>query len=149
MMNNYFKQIRTISQVPDYSALTKEMRSLQNGGNVDLFNRPQIDVNELKNAGWKDVGDGIATVFSSTYTNRKGDRAGNFTPIMTDIAGNYLRTMNEPELTQYAEGVMEGNPDVYGLRIGATTSLNQAIENAERIHQLQEAYYNALVNARR
>lgn len=133
---------------PNINAIQREMGALQEGGNVDLFNRPQISANELKKAGWQNAGDGTATVFSSTYTNRNGDKAGNFTPIMTDMAGNYIRTMSEPELTQYAEGVMEGNPDVYGLKIGATSNLEDAINNAERIHQLQAAYYQALADAK-
>lgn len=145
-MQRYLSQANLI---PDYSAVANEMGALQRGGNVDLFNRPQIDASELSKAGWRNAGDGTATVFSSTYTNRDGSRAANFTPIMTDMAGNYLRSMSEPELTQYAEGVMEGNPDVYGLRIGAPTNLEQAINNAERVHEFQEAYYNALMNARR
>lgn len=134
---------------PDLNRISDEMRSLQQGGNVDLFNRPQISTRELSNAGWNNVGDGTATVYSSTFTNRAGNRAANFTPIMTDMAGKYVRTLSQPELTQYAEGVMEGNPDVYGLRIGGYSSLEEAEANAERVHQLQEAYYNALNDAKR
>ena len=137
-----------MNMAPDYSEVIREMGALQQGGNVDLFNRPQIDARELSKAGWPNVGGGTATVYSSTYTSPDGMQAGNFTPIMTDLAGNYVRSMSEPELTQYAEGVMQGNPDVYGLKIGATASLNQALDNAERIHQLQAAYYNMLANAR-
>lgn len=140
MVNSLYRQLNK----PDINAVAREMGSLQQGGNVDLFNRPQISTNELRNVGWQDAGDGTATVYSSTYTDRTGNRAGNFTPIMTDMAGSYVGTMSEPELTRYAEGVMEGNPDVYGLRIGQVTDLDSALANAEKVHQLQEAYYNAL-----
>jgi hypothetical protein len=135
-LTNYINQ-------PDMQSIDEEMRKYQQGGNVNLFKRPQIPASELTKAGW-DGGDGTATVFSSTYTNRAGDTAGNFTPIMTDMAGNYLRTMSEPELTKYAESVMEGAPDVYGLRIGATGTLNDQLKAAERIHQLQALYYDNL-----
>lgn len=132
---------------PDIGRIANDMMAYQQGGNVDLFNRPQIDASELNKAGWN-AGNGTATVYSSTYTNKDGSRAGNFTPIMTDMAGNYTKTLSEPELTRYAEGVMEGNPDVYGLRIGEYGSLDEALRNAEMIHRLQEAYYNALNDAR-
>ena len=43
------------------------MVSLFGGGNVDLLARPMIDAAKLVEKGWKDAGDGIATVFSSAY----------------------------------------------------------------------------------
>lgn len=123
-----------------------EMASLEQGGTVDLFNRPKVNTSELKKAGWKDAGDGEATVFSSTYTNTKGDKAGNFTPIVTDAKGNYLRTLSDAELTKYAEAVLDGRKkDTLKLQIGKTHGGKKAIDNAvsaaERVHELQEDYY--------
>ena len=124
--------------------INREMLNQQIGGNVNLFRRPQIDASLLNNRGW-DAGDGTATVFSSTYSNPAG-QAGNFTPIMADRAGNYLGALSEPELTAYAENVMAGAPDNLRLQIGPKYgSVNEAVNNAERVHQMQEAYYNALV----
>ena len=37
-------------------------------GNVDLGNRPTIDAKLLEAAGWEGAGDGIATIFSGTYS---------------------------------------------------------------------------------
>lgn len=123
-----------------------EMANLEQGGTVDLFNRPKVNTSELKKAGWKDAGNGEATVFSSTYTNTKGDKAGNFTPIVTDAKGNYLRTLSDAELTKYAEAVLDGRKkDNLKLQIGKTHGGKKAIDNAvsaaERVHELQEDYY--------
>ena len=123
-----------------------EMANLEQGGTVDLFNRPKVNTSELKKAGWKDAGDGEATVFSSTYTNTKGDKAGNFTPIVTDAKGNYLRTLSDAELTKYAEAVLDGRKkDTLKLQIGKTHGGKKAIDNAvsaaKRVHELQEDYY--------
>lgn len=123
--------------------IANEMRKQQTGGNVNLFRRPQIDASLLGST-WN-AGPGTATVYSSTYSNPAG-RAANFTPIVADRAGNYVRSLSEPELTSYAEGVMNGAPDTMGLQIGPVYgSIAEAEKNAEAVHRLQEAYYNALV----
>ena len=123
-----------------------EMAKSEQGGTVDLFNRPKVDTNELKKAGWKDAGEGTATVFSSTYTNAKGDKAGNFTPIVTDAKGNYLRTLSEDELTRYAESVLDGRrKDDLKLQIGKVQTgkkaISDAVSAAEKVHTEQEDYY--------
>ena len=121
--------------------IANEMRRQQQGGNVNLFNRPQVDTSLLE--GW-DVGPGTATVYSSTYSNPMG-QAGNFTPIVANN-GEFVRALSEPELTSYAEGVMNGAPDTLGLQIGPKYgSIAEAEENAEKVHRLQAAYYNALL----
>ena len=123
-----------------------QMKKLGEGGSVDLFKRPKVSTSELKKAGWNDAGEGTATVFSSTYTNSNGDKAGNFTPIVTDKNGKYVRTLSERELTEYAEAVMDGRiNDDLGLQIGAQTSganaIDDAVRNAEKVHDLQEELY--------
>ena len=123
--------------------INSEMLRAQQGGNVNLFNRPQVDATQLR--GWN-AGPGTATVYSSTYGNTAGTRAGNFTPIMTDRAGNFTGSLTEPELTAYAESVMNGAPDNLGLQIGPQVgSIDEAVSNAEKVHLLQELYYNNLM----
>ena len=123
--------------------IANQMRQQQQGGNVNLFRRPQIDASLLGNT-W-DAGPGTATVYSSTYSDPVG-RAANFTPIVADRSGNYVRSLSEPELTSYAEGVMNGAPDSMGLQIGPVYgSIAEAEKNAEAVHRLQEAYYSALI----
>ena len=120
-----------------------EMAKLEQGGNVDLFNRPKVNTKELKKAGWKDAGEGTATVFSNTYSNAKGNKAANFTPIVTDKNGKYTKALSEDELTEYAEAVLDGRrKDDLKLQIGKThSSINDAVNAAERVHELQDEYY--------
>lgn len=138
----YQKGIEIMEQfkATNNDTVTNRMKSLQEGGAVDLFNRPQIDVSKLIEKGWEDAGDGTATVFTNTYSNKDGTVAMNFTPILPD--GSVL---SPDELTEYAEGVVEGAEDVKGLKIGATfegeDAIQQACEAAEEIHNLQELYY--------
>lgn len=126
--------------------VTTQMKQLQKGGNVDLFKRPQVPASTLKQYGWKDAGEGTATVFSSTYTNEDESKAGNFTPIQADNDGNVVAILTEQELTEYAEAVLAGEIDDYlGLQIGAFSEGDNALEDAEKlaelIHELQDEYY--------
>jgi TP901 family phage tail tape measure protein len=117
------------------------LKEFGKGGNVDLLNRPQIDTSKLEDAGWEDVGEGIATVFTNTFSNEDGTVAINFTPILPD--GSVL---SPDELTSYAEGVIAGTrEDDLGLQIGSAfngeDAIQQASNAAEEIHLLQETYY--------
>ena len=123
-----------------------EMARLGQGGGVDLFNRPKVATSFVKKAGWDDVGEGQATVYSSTYSNAKGNKAANFTPIVADSQGNYIKTLSQEELEKYAEDVISGRrKDDLKLQIGKVKqgekAIDDAVKDAERIHQLQEDYY--------
>lgn len=122
--------------------LQNQLDELSEGGNVDLKVRPIIDAEELTKAGWDDAGDGIATVFTSTYSNEDGTVAMNFTPIMTDGKGNATGVMSPEELQSYAEDVISGvREDDLNLKIGATfegeDAIDQASKVAEQIHEIQ------------
>ena len=122
--------------------LQNQLDELSEGGNVDLKVRPVIDAEELTKAGWDDAGDGIATVFTSTYSNEDGTVAMNFTPIMTDGKGNATGVMSPEELQSYAEDVISGvREDDLNLKIGATfegeDAIDQASKVAEQIHEIQ------------
>ena len=122
--------------------LQNQLDELSEGGNVDLKVRPVIDAEELTKAGWDDAGDGIATVFTSTYSNEDGTVAMNFTPIMTDGKGNATGVMSPEELQSYAEDVISGvREDDLNLKIGATfegeDAIDQASKIAEQIHEIQ------------
>lgn len=127
-----------------------ELLKLSEGGHVDLTVRPIVDTAYLKKAGWKNVGEGFATVFSSTYSDENGTVAINFTPIMTDGAGNMTGVLSPEELQNYAEGVIAGTrTDDLNLQIGGVfvtddenDAISKAVEAAERIHELQEDYFN-------
>lgn len=134
-----------------------EFEKLQEGGSVDLSLRPTIDASELEKAGWEDAGEGIATVFTSTFANKAADLgqedgiAINFTPIIVDENGNYIGCLSPDELEEYAMGVIEGTrEDDLGLQIGAKFEGRDAIAEAESaaqyIHQLQDFYYTDFSN---
>ena len=128
-----------------YNALTQdeiaEMQKLQEGGSVDLFNRPQIDSSKLADVGWENAGSGTSTVFTNTYSNEDETIAINVTPILPN--GD---VMSPSELEGYAGGLIHNEiTDDLSLQIGLIFIGENAIEDAEkaakRIHELQEKYY--------
>lgn len=126
----------------DRLEIEKELKQYAHGGTVDLLNRPLVDASELSKAGWENVGEGTATVFSSTYSNENGTIAVNFTPILPDGS----RVLGPDELQKYAEDVISGvRQDDLNLQIGATfegeDAIDQAGNAAEEIHNLQDMYY--------
>lgn len=79
-------------------------------GNVDVLARPLVDAAELVRKGWKDAGEGIATVFSSSY--EVVDKYGKsheilVTPILPD--GTVLSQL---EMEDYIGKVLDGADDV-------------------------------------
>ena len=126
----------------DRLEIEKELKQYAHGGTVDLLNRPLVDASELSKAGWENVGEGTATVFSRTYSNENGTIAVNFTPILPDGS----RVLGPDELQKYAEDVTSGvRQDDLNLQIGATfegeDAIDQAVNAAEKIHNLQDMYY--------
>lgn len=128
-----------------YNTLTQEeieeMQALQVGGNVDLFNRPQIPSTKLSAVGWSDAGTGTSTVFTCTYSNEDETIAINVTPIFAN--GD---VMSPDELEGYALGIIYNEIEDYeNLQIGSlftgANAVKEAGEAAERIHELQEKYY--------
>jgi len=128
-----------------YSSLThseiQEMEGLQLGGNVDLFNRPQIPSSKLVDVGWTDAGDGTSTVYTHTYSNEDETIAINVTPILPN--GD---VMSPDELEGYAGGIIYGEIEDYeklqiGFMFEGENAIEEAEKAAERIHELQEKYY--------
>lgn len=125
------------------TAIHAELKDISKGGSVDLTMRPMVDSSELIDAGWDVEAKEIATVFTSTFANEAGNVAINFTPILTDENGNYIRTLSPAELQEYAEGVIAGvHEDELNLQVGAAFTGNNAIQQAEataeRTHDLHE-----------
>lgn len=124
--------------------ITNKLTKLSEGGNVDLNNRPEISTKELEKAGWNDVGEGYATVFSSTYSNENEDTFYNFTPIIVDPkTGKFLGVMSPKEFEQYCYDVIDGKrKDDKNLQIGGAFTGEDALKNAEKaakkIHELHE-----------
>ena len=139
-----FEFTPTIQGTPitgDYmDSVIEQMRLIQEGGNVNLFNRPMVDTDILNQMGY-DAGKGVATVFTHTFSNEAGDLAANFTPILPN--GDVM----EPDsFEQYCSEVIEGvREDDLGLQIGNMFTGKYAIQNAadvaEKLHELQEQFY--------
>ena len=123
-----------------------ELKKMQAEGNVDLLNRPVINAEALKRAGWEGVGEGGATVYTSTYSNAAGNVAMNFTPILVDENNNPIGVLTPDQLQRYAEEVIDGSrEDDLKLRIGSVfegrDAIDQANEAAETIHKDHEQIY--------
>ena len=120
----------------------REMLRMFGDGNVDLLARPMVDAAELVKKGWKDAGDGIATVFS--YQRQIEDSTGRsieilVTPILPD--GTVL---SEDELNQYIDDKIWGANDILAaddkgiiIKVGASEDGSMG----ETLHDLQAIYY--------
>ena len=132
-------------------------------GNVDLNNRKTIDARKLTEAGWEGAGEGIATIFSGTYS-AGGEGADihwnqnvvfDVTPITPDG-----KVLTPEELENYMAELFEKSANMdellandaagKGLLIHIRTLLDdESFESAmeseskqmELLHQLQEALY--------
>lgn len=98
-------------------------------------------------AGYENVGEGYATLFTHTFSSEDESKAINFTPIITDEDGNYLGILKPTEFANYCQGVIDGiHEDDLNLQIGGVFTGKDAIEQAESeaqyIHELQEQYYS-------
>ena len=150
--NDLIDELTKLKDKIDLSAesIKNALDELSLGGKVNLTNRPVIDTQLLKDAGWDDIEGDIATVYSSTYTNGETGKkaiAINFTPIVVDKNGNYVGVLSPDELDEYAESVIAGTrADDLHLQIGAEfngkNAEKEATATAEYIHQLQEYIYS-------
>ena len=127
------------------------LKELGEGGNVNLTLRPVIDAELLNKAGY-DAGQGVATVFSHTFTNEAKDIAMNFTPIIADPeTGEFFGIMNPKEFDEYCSNVVNGvSEDSKNLQIGVAfkkDDYDNFIESAENagkeISKLHGQIYDA------
>lgn len=119
----------------------QKLNDMSVSGNVDLISRPFIDAAELVKKGWKDAGEGIATVFSSSY--EVIDKAGHaheilVTPILPDGT-----VWSEQELEDYLGKQLDGaenilSADTKGVVIAVDVDRNAG----EELHLLQEQLLN-------
>lgn len=119
----------------------------QFSGNVNLLARPMIDAAKLAEKGWKDAGEGIATVFSSQFGIE--DASGKqrevlVTPILPD--GSVL---SEEELKDYVDNTLNGAENILqadSLGIVIAVDVDPDGTAGEHLHRLQEAYYDIKQN---
>lgn len=132
------------------------MNGLFSNANMDLSNRPVIDASELTKAGWDNAGNGIATLFSSTYTaggeglEWNQDIVVALTPITKDgkvLSPDKLDAYMEDLLTDTTDmsGILEKDKNGLGLVIdvsavadgdfeGATNKMNAFLRLLHLIH---------------
>ena len=133
--------IDTTAVKKEIENIDKELERMQKKGSVNLKLRPEIDTEELKKAGWDEIEDGIATIYSSTFSNEDETKWINFTPIIVDPeTGEYKGVLTPEELEEYAQGVIDGTKtDDLNLKIGGEFDTEeQAVAAAEKIHNLHE-----------
>lgn len=128
------------------ASLYNQLQQHNQGGNVDLTNRPRVSPQDMANAGYNI--DGYATTYTGTYSNPEGNVAANFTPIQAQN-GKLQQILNEQAIQRYAEDVLSGRRnDDLGLQIGGNYIGNDAIQradaDAQKQHNLQETYYALL-----
>ena len=120
-----------------------EMTAAFGSGNVDLLARPQIDAAKLVAAGWKDAGEGIATVFSSQYGIQ--DASGKQTEILVTPILPDGTVLSEKELQDYVDNVLNGADDLLAADTkGIVLSVGVDVDGSagELLHEFQEKYYD-------
>ena len=126
----------------------------ENGGNVDLTRRPQVDYQTMKAAGWGEYTepDSVSTVLTTSYGAPEDGFMAQMTPIRED--GTVL---TPEELDAYYDNVLdavkagksiaEADPDhlVLASKQGTPEELKGQAEwlnnYGEELHNAQEAYY--------
>lgn len=120
-----------------------EMIAAFGNGNVDLLARPQIDAAKLVAAGWKDAGEGIATVFSSQFGIQ--DASGKETEILVTPILPDGTVLSEAELQDYVDNVLNGAEDLLAADTkGIVISVGVDADGSagELLHEFQEKYYD-------
>lgn len=120
-----------------------EMTAAFGSGNVDLLARPQIDAAKLAAAGWKDAGEGIATVFSSQFGIQ--DASGKETEILVTPILPDGTVLSETELQDYVDNVLNGADDLLAADTkGIVISVGVDADGSagEMLHEFQEKYYD-------
>lgn len=120
-----------------------EMNAAFGNGNVDLLARPQIDAAKLVAAGWKDAGEGIATVFSSQYGIE--DASGKKTEILVTPILPDGTVLSETELQDYVDNVLNGAEDLLAADtkgIVISVGVDADGSSGELLHEFQEKYYD-------
>lgn len=115
-------------------------------GNVDLLARPMIDASKLVEKGWEDAGEGIATVFSSQFGIL--DKDGKEVEILvTPILPNG-DVMSPGDLEDYIDNVLQGNDILKADNLGIVIAVDvdKDGKSGERLHELQELYYETYAN---
>lgn len=144
-LNEFQKKVKetTVKGSSTMANIGKQMVDQFGTGNVDLLSRPLVDAAKLVEKGWKDAGEGIATVYSSQYgiSDHNGKEVEILvTPILPN--GDVL---SQSELEDYVDNVLQGADDLLsadskGLVI--SVGVDPDGKAGDNLHKLQEKYYD-------
>lgn len=116
-----------------------DMSTFQQNTTIDLYHRPLVPAETMRQAGWTEVESGYCTVYSSGYSNQTESTTVLVTPILSD--GTVL---SPAQLEDYADDILNGTSipvDILLNTFYGTTSVAQSNVYAEQLHEAQEAYY--------
>lgn len=117
-------------------------------GNVDLLHRNTIDASRLSDKGWSGAGDGIATVFSSSY-GLEDNKGVVHELLVTPILPNG-EVLSEQELQDYLYNRIEGATDMLAADsvenggLGLVIAVDVPEDGGEKLHEMQELYYELI-----
>ena len=124
-----------------------ELRSQFGNGNVDVLARPIINAAELVKKGWKDAGEGIATVFSSQIGIKNA--AGKETEILVTPILPDGSVLSPKELEDYVHTQLEGANDILkadtkGIVIAVDVPIpeNELDDVGYKLHELHEQLFD-------
>lgn len=89
-----------------------------------IFDEPAVDSVEVEAM---DMG---ATEFVASFGNADGTKAVNVAAIETDDEGNFVATLDNAEMDEYAQGLMNGEADDRNLQVGDIYEGEKAMEDA-------------------
>ena len=136
------------------AAMQAQFGGEENGGNVDLTRRPQVDYQTMKAAGWGEYTEpgSVSTVLTTSYGAPEDGFMAQMTPIQED--GSVL---SPEELDEYYDSVVEAvregksiqEADPKHLVLASKHGTPEELESqsdwlnnyGEALHQAQEAYY--------
>lgn len=119
--------------------LRDQLGMLNKFGNVDHLKRPVIGTWRLEQAGWGKQNDGLATVYSSSFSNEDGTKTILVTPVLQSG-----KVLTPRELEKAANTILATGKDENNILLGTFTganSISEANKYGQRIHRLHEQYY--------
>ena len=136
------------------AAMQAQFGGKENGGNVDLTKRPQVDYETMKAAGWGDYTEpgGVSTVLTTGYGAPEDGFMAQLTPIREDgsvLSPDELDAYYDSvaEAVQDGKSITEADPEhlVLASKQGTPKELESQREwldnYGEELHQAQAAYY--------
>lgn len=116
--------------------------------NGHAFAPPEVDPTWMRAAGY--YGQGAYTDTWKGIDENGNPFWNNFSPIVRNEEAELDRVLTPQELDEYAENVMNGGEDIYGLQVGDTyTDFGEAFNRAQRADELANAYWHSMNNWRK